>query len=306
MLIKRDDLLAPGLGGNKVRKLEYLLADAREGGCDSLVTVGAKQSNHARLTAVAGTMHRFDVHLVLGGSDPESVEGNLLLDILAGAAVHHVTSDNWSDLEEERRRVTEKLRANGRTPYSIPMGGSTEVGALGYVRAYLELADQLDSIGVERATIVHASSTGGTQAGLTAGRMLRLRGGGMGPDIVGVDVAKTEGDLCADVSRLATDVLNVLGIDAGVTRDDVVLTEAAGGAYGETTDEGVAGIIAGLRGAGIVTDPVYSGKALGAIARLARDRVLNPGPIVFLHTGGHPALFTDRYTADVLERGGSR
>lgn len=304
--VKRDDLTAPGLGGNKVRKLEYLLGDARKRGCDTVVTVGANQSNHARVTAVSGAMHGFEVHLVLGGGEPTVIEGNLLLDVLTGATIHHVPSEDWRDLDREHRTVTEKLEADGRAVYRVPMGGSTVVGALGYVRAYAEITEQLDQIGIRNATLVHASSTGGTQAGLIAGRVLRSTGGDPGPSVAGVDVAKGPGDLHEEILTLANDILSHLECPTAVPPSDVVLAEARGGAYGEVTQEGVEAIVAGVQAAGIVTDPVYSGKALGAIPRLVDEGVLEDGPIVFLHTGGHPALLTQRYATDVLDEGDPR
>jgi 1-aminocyclopropane-1-carboxylate deaminase/D-cysteine desulfhydrase-like pyridoxal-dependent ACC family enzyme len=184
--LKRDDLTGPGLGGNKVRKLEYLLADAAAQRADCVVTVGAGQSNHARLTAILGGVAGLEVHLVLGGGSPVTWDGNLLLDRLAGATIHVVETEDWDRLAEARRELAEDLRRRSRHPYEVPMGGSTAVGAMGYVDGFLELLDQLDAAGLDAGGIVHASSTGGTQAGLLAGRALA----GRGPRVFGVDVAK--------------------------------------------------------------------------------------------------------------------
>lgn len=140
--VKRDDLTGPGLGGNKVRKLEHLLADAVDQGADCIVTVGAGQSNHARLTAILGALAGFEVHLVLGGGSSVAWEGNILLNRLAGATLHFVESEDWQRLAESLQDVSEGLREKGRRPYAVPMGGSTAVGALGYVRAYLELSSR--------------------------------------------------------------------------------------------------------------------------------------------------------------------
>lgn len=305
--VKRDDLTGPGLGGNKVRKLEYLLAAARGMGCDALVTVGAAQSNHARLTAITGAAAGFDVHLVLGDGEPSEIQGNLVLDHLAGATLHHAESTDWAVLDEAHQEVVSALERDGRRPYPIPMGGSTPVGALGYVRAYLEILGQLEIEGRSAAAIVHASSTGGTQAGLLAGRALtRAARKQQAPIVVGVDVAKTGDDLGEDVLRLANDVLALLEVDAHVADDDVLLVDAAGGAYGEVTHEGARALVAGLRTSGLVTDPVYSAKALGALGRLETDTVVAANAtVVFLHTGGQPALFTDRYATDVIKTGGT-
>ena len=298
--LKRDDLTGPGLGGNKVRKLEYLLADAAGQRADCVVTVGAGQSNHARLTAILGGVAGLEVHLVLGGGSPVTWEGNLLLDRLAGATIHVVESEDWDRLAETRREVAEDLRRRGRHPYEVPMGGSTAVGAMGYVDAFLELLDQLDAAGLDAGWIVHASSTGGTQAGLLAGRALA----GRGPRVFGVDVAKGGPPLRDTVLRIAQESLERLGSRPAVGPDEVLTSDFTGETYGAVTDDAAVVLVRGLRAEGIVVDPVYSAKALAALAPLERDGFLGPDqPIIFLHTGGQPALFTDRYAAEVLKRG---
>jgi 1-aminocyclopropane-1-carboxylate deaminase/D-cysteine desulfhydrase-like pyridoxal-dependent ACC family enzyme len=297
LLVKRDDLTGPGMGGNKVRKLEHLLADAGRHGADTLVTVGAASSNHCRLTAVCGAATGFDVHLVLGAG-AEEPEGNVLLDRLAGATLHTMETEDWGELGARLSDVTTELRDGGRTPYEIPLGGSTTIGARGYVDAWFELLDALDARGAGAAAVVHASSTGGTQAGLLAGRALT----GRGPRVIGVDVAKGGEGLAGWVEQLANRTLTELGSDARVREDDVTVVEG-GGAYGEVTDEVARSIAIGIRHHGLVTDPVYSGKALAALARIERDGLLpGGGPLVFLHTGGQPALFTRSVAAGVLER----
>lgn len=296
---KRDDLTGPGLSGNKVRKLEFLLADASTSGCDALVTVGAAQSNHARLTAITGIAAGFDVHLVLGGGRPEAIEGNLLLGQLSGANIHYEDSEDWAVLERRLGEIADGLTAAGRRPYVIPMGGSTPVGVRGYVAGFLELRGQLRAAGVTGATLVLASSTGGTQAGLLAG--LTMSGGDAIAGIVGVDVAKASTDLERDVVALADGTLETLGVSVRVDERDAVVAPAPGGAYGEVTEEGSRGFRVGLRTCGLVTDPVYSAKALGALPRLEREGIVtSDGPLVFLHTGGQPALFTRRYADEIL------
>jgi D-cysteine desulfhydrase family pyridoxal phosphate-dependent enzyme len=298
--VKRDDLTGPGLGGNKVRKLEYLLADAAERGADCLVTVGAGQSNHARLSAVLGAVAGLQVHLVLGGGSPMAWEGNVLLDRLAGATIHTVESEDWNRLAARLDEVAEELRQRGRRPYVVPMGGSTEVGALGYVAGFIELLEQLDAAGVDASWIVHASSTGGTQAGLLAGRAVA----GRGPRVFGVDVAKGGPPLCDTVLRIARGTLARLGSGSDVRPEDVITSDFTGDAYGAVTDGAAVALVRGLRAEGLLADPVYSAKALAALAPMEREGALEgKDPIVFLHTGGHPALFTDRYAAEVLKRG---
>jgi 1-aminocyclopropane-1-carboxylate deaminase/D-cysteine desulfhydrase-like pyridoxal-dependent ACC family enzyme len=297
--VKRDDLTGPGLGGNKVRKLEYLLADSAEQGANCVVTVGTGQSNHARLTAILGAVAGMDVHLVLGGGSPVSWEGNLLLDRL-GSTAHVVESEDWERLAESRHEVAEDLRRAGWCPYEVPMGGSTAVGALGYVDAYLELLGQLDAADIHAGWIVHASSTGGTQAGLLAGRAIA----GRGPRIFGVDVAKGGPPLRDTVLRIAREALERLRSGAEVNRNDVITSDFTGEAYGAVTDEAALALVKGLRAEGLLFDPVYSAKALAALAPLdSRGALEGEEAIVFLHTGGQPALFTDRYATEVLKRG---
>lgn len=295
--VKRDDLTGPGLGGNKVRKLEHLIADAEEHGGDTLVTVGSAQSNHCRLTAIVGALSGFEVHLVLGGGVPDSLTGNLALDAIAGAHLHHHDSDDWKELAVHLADLVEELRAERRRPYEVPLGGSTRVGALGYVRAWFELLDQLDAAGADPGHLVHASSSGGTQAGLLAGRALS----GRGPRPIGVDVAKIAGDLAEDVLRLANEVLSDLGAGERVTEDDVELVDAGPALYGDLTDETATALVTAARTSGLVVDPVYSGRALGAIPRLAIDGRFDRD-VVFLHTGGQPALFAEGYVDEILRR----
>lgn len=297
--VKRDDLSGPGLGGSKVRKLEYLLADAERSGADALVTVGAGQSNHARLTAVLGATRGFEVHLVLGGGLPQAWEGNVLIGRLAGAVLHPVDTDDWGVLAAGLDEVTEDLRHRGRRPYPIPMGGSTPLGSLGYAAAYLELLDQLEARGVEAEWVIHASSTGGTQAGLLAGRLAA----GRGPRVVGVDVAKGGEPLRDAIRRLARGAVELMGLEG--EPDEPLIVEGAGPAYGAVTPEVAQALIRALRSEGLLVDPVYSGKALAALGALS-ERLGGRGPLVFLHTGGQPALFTRRYSTDVLEQGGDQ
>lgn len=280
-----------------MRKLRYLLADAERAGADVLVTVGAGQSNHARLTAVLGAMRGFEVHLVLGGGVAPAWEGNALIGRLAGAVVHPVKSDDWDVLAGGLAEVTAELQRCGRRPYPIPMGGSTPLGSLGYAAAYLELLDQLEAQGLEAEWVIHASSTGGTQAGLLAGRLVA----GRGPRVVGVDVAKGGGSLRETVHRLAVEAAQILGVDG--EPDDPLIVEGAGPAYGAVTPEVARVVVRALRSEGLLVDPVYSGKALAALPRLS-ERLEGTGPLVFLHTGGQPALFARHYATAILEQGG--
>lgn len=299
LYVKRDDLTGPGLGGNKVRKLEHLLHDAAARGADTIVTAGAAQSNHCRLTAILGAAAGLDVHLVLTvGSSGEAppCEGNLLLDHLAGATIHPVASDNWTDAGEALGGVVARMERVGRHVHPIPLGGSDPIGARGYVEAWMELHEQVETEGLTPSALVHASSSGGTQAGLLAGRALS---GGEGPVVVGIDVAKTEGALGEDVLRLANDTLAALGEDVRIAESDVIVvpTESA---YGEMTEEVVQTVRTALRVEGLITDPVYSGKALARLNGSEGIGGTGTGPVIFIHTGGQPALFTSATSRRLL------
>jgi len=312
--VKRDDLYGPGVGGNKIRKLEYVVADALQRGCDTLVTTGAVQSNHARLTAVAGAVCGLDVHLVLDGDPVEKSGGNLVLDRLAGAELHFVRTQTWDELNAATEAVADELAAAGRRCCVIPVGASMPLGAVGYADAYLELLGQLDEMGVPAEYLVHACGSGGTQGGLLAGRALVAADGVRAaqavpsdarphvalPRVVGVDVAKSKGELGPVVMEIASGCLELVGSDAAVAVDELVLVDGTGPAYGVVTPEGADAITVALRTCGILLDPVYSGKALGALPELVEGGVIRRGAtVVFLHTGGSPALFAPSY-ADAI------
>ena len=292
--VKRDDMAGPGMGGNKVRKLQYVVADALKCGADCLITDGAVQSNHARLTAVCGAMAGLEVHLVLGG-DPEKMRGgNLVLDRLAAAHLHFVAGDDWELLARASQELDDELRRRGRRPYLIPVGASVPLGAVGYAEAYLELARQLEVAQVAADWVVTACGSGGTQGGLLAGRALV----GAGPRVVGVDVAKGGADLRQSVASLAAGCLELLGSDARVQLEDVILVDGAGPGYGQVFDKNREAILTALRTAGLLLDPVYTSKALAAIPDLLASGVIAPhDSVVFLHTGGLPAIFAPAYEA---------
>ncbi|HTS14394.1 MAG TPA: pyridoxal-phosphate dependent enzyme [Candidatus Sulfotelmatobacter sp.] len=297
--IKRDDIGSLGLVGNKVRKIEYLAAAAMAEHATTLVTVGAAQSNHVRATASAAA--RIGLHCValLGGYAPATPVGNHLLDLLYGADVRFIGGESWAALEAALEPACEDLRARGQRPFPVPMGGSTATGALGLVRGYLELRDQLATAGVAATRVIHASSSGGTQAGLEVGRALL----GGGPLIHGVAVVKTSGELDAEIAALATEAAAGIGLTRRWDASDLVLDRGhAGSAYGEPTAESTQAIRLLARTEGILADPVYSGKALAGLI----DHVVatgDPGPLVFWHTGGTPALFDPRYGLPLAANG---
>jgi D-cysteine desulfhydrase family pyridoxal phosphate-dependent enzyme len=284
--IKRDDLTGFGLGGNKVRKVEFLLADARRSGADTLLTVGGAQSNHARTVAAAAATHGMGCHVVLGGSRPAVPTGNVLLDGLLGARMHFAGTEDWDLLEKRMNELATELREEGLTPYEMPVGGSTSLGALGFAAAYLELFDQCAGVGLAPASVVHATSSGGTQAGLTAAARLLGRDE---PRIVGVSVAKTAADLATEVGAISGGVMELLGGEADPA-EGLVLEGFMGSGYAAPTAGAQEALVTLARAEGIVCDPVYSAKALHAVMERAGDL---GSPIVFWHTGGLPALFSD-------------
>ncbi len=311
LLVKRDDLTGLGMGGNKVRKLEFLCGDARHRGADTLITVGAAQSNHARLTAAAGAVLGMPTHVVLGGDQPEQLAGNQLLGALFGAILHFPGTDDWDRLEEHMSDLARKLSAEGSSVYEMPIGGSTFVGVLGFVSGWLELRAQCADQSLEPSTIVHASSSGGTHAGLLAGRAACRDSSVQLPDILAIGVAKRPVDLTTASSALAAAALQSLGLDVEVTPDEVVVDGRwQGGGYALPTAEADAAVLWAASRSALVLDRVYTGKAFAGLLGAAREgRWGRDDTVVFWHTGGQPAVFgpdgappTARFTSDDSRR----
>jgi len=294
LFVKRDDLPGPALGGNKTRKLEYLMADAQRQGATKVATFGGLQSNHARLTAAAASLLGMEAHLLYFEPRPRELTGNLLLNELLGARMHFfpLTSKRPRprSLETTIRlaRLLARLRAGQH--YFIPVGGHTWVGALGYVRAAVEIDEQAQGLGVGDAHIIVAAGSGGTLAGLLAG--LRLVGSRLRP--LGIDVGRLWKAFPAAIAHLASEVCTRLGEPVAFEPADVPLVEGnyVGEAYGRPSDAGHAALERLARAEGILLDPVYTAKAFAGLlgeaegGRLGRDE-----PIIFVHTGGAPALF---------------
>ncbi|HEY6762408.1 MAG TPA: pyridoxal-phosphate dependent enzyme [Baekduia sp.] len=294
LVVKRDDLSGLGLGGNKARKLEFLCGAALAAGADTLVTVGAAQSNHARMTAAAGAVLGLETHLVLGGAASEPPVGNQLLSRMFGAHAHHQQTDRWSELSAALDGLVEELRAAGRRPFAIPMGGSTATGALGFLAAWVELVEQCEAAGLRPAAIVHASSTGGTHGGLLAGRATWAAAGEAAPDVIAVDVAKDSADLAADAVRLAGDALRSVGLgDVSVDPALVELDERwIGSDYAVPSDAGDRAAAWAARHGAWVLDRTYTAKAFaGLLGQAEEGRFARDSTVVFWHTGGFPAVF---------------
>lgn len=294
--MKRDDLTGLGMGGNKARKLEFLCGAAIAEGARSLVTVGAAQSNHCRMTAAAGAVLGLDVHLVLSGDRPATAAGNQLLSMLFGAQLHFTGAEesHWGELEIAREALTDELRAQGAEPYAIPIGGSTPTGAVGYAVALVEIVEQCEARGITPAAIVHTSSSGGTHAGLLAG-MVALRAQGRAvPEILAIGVAKGVNIGMPDIADLTRDTLDLLGLDRSlIEHTDVHLDPNwIGDDYAVPTRAGDAAIRWAARHGGWVLDRTYSGKGFaGLVGNAESGRWPAGSDVVFVHTGGHPALF---------------
>jgi D-cysteine desulfhydrase len=290
--VKRDDQTGLASGGNKARKLEYLLADARARGADTLLTVGGVQSNHARMTAAAACRLGMACHLVLDGARPETRQGNLLLDDLFGATVEFLPDASLSALHGRIAEQADVLEREGRRPYLIPVGGSSGLGALGYVAAARELAEQAAAAGIRIGAIVVAVGSTGTLAGLALGARLYL------PEtaVVGISVSSPAARCRQKAARIVDEATRRLGIDAALPADALRITDRfLGPGYGVPTPEGLAAIRLAARTEGLILDPVYTGKALAGLTALASRNGGLPGSddgaVVFWHTGGFPALF---------------
>lgn len=290
LLVKRDDQTGLATGGNKTRKLEFLMADALAQKADVVVTAGAAQSNHCRQTAAAAARVGLDCALVLGGEPPPTPNGNLLLDLLLGAEIHWTGPDRRGERLEE---VADQLRAAGRRPYIIPYGGSNAVGAIGYVAAMVELCQQLAArMWADIDRIVFASSSGGTQAGLAVG----ARALGFGGQIIGIGIDKGEaGDdpYPVHLARLANAMAAHVALEADFTPDEFIVNQNyLGEGYGVVGELEREAIRLAARLEGLLLDPVYTGRAMGGLIDMIRRGEIGPDEtVLFWHTGGTPALF---------------
>jgi len=300
ILIKRDDLTALGLGGNKARKLEFLIADALAQGAHTVITTGAVQSNHARMTAAAACIAGLRCVLVLTSRyDVPLVEGNLLLDRLFGADVRFVPSEDpmlavGRDQEVVANVVREEAAA-GRRAYVIPVGGSSAVGAIGYVTGTAELVGQLRGMGAAPTRLYFGSGSRGTQAGLTLGAKLS----DAPYKLWGVAVSAGEPEKIERAKKAANEAAALLGVSARVDRDDLFTDQGfIGEGYAIPTAAGLEAIDLLARTEAILLDPVYTSKGFSALLYHVRAGDIPPtDTIVFLHTGGVPALFTREFAA---------
>ncbi len=290
--IKRDDCTGLAGGGNKTRKLEFLMADAVEQGADTVITQGATQSNHARQTVAIATKLGLDCHILLedrtGSTETDyNYNGNVFLDRLFGAQISR--HPGGTDMNEAMEQCAAQLRDNGKKPYVIPGGGSNAIGALGYVNCALELLHQANDRSLRIDHLVHATGSAGTQAGLVTG----LAGANSGIPVLGIGVRAPKAKQEENVFRLATETAEHLGKGVQVAREQVVANcDYVGEGYGLTTPATIEAIELFARSESILLDPVYSGKgAAGLIDLIRRGEFSDDENVVFLHTGGSQALF---------------
>jgi D-cysteine desulfhydrase len=292
---KRDDLTGAELSGNKVRKLEFLLADAEAAGADVVITCGGEQSNHCRATALSAARRGLGCVLLLRVADPAApppLEANSLLGRLAGAEIRYLSVEQYRRRDEVFHAVSEELRGNGRRPYVIPEGGSNAVGAWGYIHAVAELHTQL---GGAAATLVYAAGSGGTGAGIELG--LR-RAGWSNARALGFAVCDDRATFQAQIARIAAEASRRYHLGIDVEPEAVEINDKyIGPGYAQSTPEMLATIVDVARAEGIVLDPVYTGKAFfGLVHELGLGSDAIAGDVVFIHTGGIFGLlpFTER------------
>ncbi|MBU3259147.1 D-cysteine desulfhydrase [Roseovarius sp. PS-C2] len=301
--IKRDDCTGLSTGGNKTRKLEFLMAEAEAQGADMVMTQGATQSNHARQTAAFAAKLGIPCHILLedrtGSNDPNyNNNGNVLLDHLHGATTEK--RPGGGDMNAEMEAVADKLRADGKTVYTIPGGGSNPTGALGYVNCAFELLSQVNGTGLKIDHIVHATGSAGTQAGLITG----LQAMNAQIPLLGIGVRAPKPKQEENVYNLACATAEKLGCAGVVRREDVVAnTNYVGEGYGIPTEGGLEAIRMFAELEAILLDPVYSAKGAAGLIDLIRKGHFKKGErVVFIHTGGAAALFGYDAAFDFADR----
>ncbi len=287
ILIKRDDQTGLAFGGNKTRKLEFLVAEARDQGAQTLISGGALQSNHCRQTAAAAARFGLDCILVLSGEMPEYASANLILDQLFGAEIVTVADRAYRD--RTLQETFDKAVAAGRKPYLVPYGGSSPTGALGYAFAVEEFMQQ----NIHADWFVFGTSSGGTHAGLVLGqRVFGYQG-----KVLGISIDESEEWLQTHVSKIASDASEKLGQRIEFTPADVLANASyCGAGYGVLTDAEREAVNLFAKYEGLLLDPVYTGRAAAGMIDLIRQGFFKKDEtVLFWHTGGQPALFAEQY-----------
>ena len=287
--LKRDDLTGSVLGGNKIRKLEFTLAQAQQEGCDVLLTCGGVQANHCRATALLGAQLGFDVHLILRGAEQALADGNLLLDQLAGATIsYYAAADFQANLDAIFAQLMQDYAEQGRKPFTIPTGASDAIGVWGYVAACDELADDFAKHKIQPRHIVSATGSGGTQAGLTAGSCLF----DLGAQVWGINVCDDEAYFMHKVGSDLHDWQQRYEVAVELEKLSIrVIDGYVGAGYGKASNEVLKTIHEVDRMEGIVFDPVYTGKAFNGMVQELKAGRFGDGDCVFIHTGGVFGLY---------------
>lgn len=292
LFVKRDDQTGLAFGGNKIRKLEFLLAEAQSNGAKTLITTGAVQSNHCRQTAAVAARFGYECILVLTGKRPEQLNGNLLLDHLFGAKII------WVKDREQRDTILndtfEHATGEGKRPYLVPYGASNPIGVLGYTYAIEEFVDQ----GLDANWLVVASSSGGTQAGMELGKHIF----GYKGNILGISVDEGQSVLQQRVAKLASSASEIIGQPTSFAPSDIMVNaDYCKAGYGIMTESEREAIGLFAKYEGLLIDPVYTGRAAGALIDLIRLGHFNKDDVVlFWHTGGLPALFAENYQSLII------
>lgn len=282
--VKHDDDTGGLMGGNKIRKLQYLVCEAMDGGADTLITCGGLQSNHCRATAALARQLGLHVALCLRGEPPEHLEGNFLLDRMLGADIHFLTPEQYADNASHMGRVAKELAAAGRKPFVIGEGGSMATGCWGYIEAAREIAEVQSRVGVTFDHVVCAAGSGGTSAGLELG--VRLLG--LEAKVLHFAVCDDEAYFRDRIHALCVEARDKFGLAVDVPAGEIRVDDGfVGDGYGITTREQLRTMVAVGHADGLVLDPVYSGKAFfGLLERLRANRIPGARNVLFVHTGG--------------------
>jgi L-cysteate sulfo-lyase len=298
--VKRDDASGFGQGGNKVRALEFIVPEALDAGADILLTAGVVQSNSVRQVAAAAAKVGLDCHFAMitdrvGRTDPDYARtGNVFLSDLYGASheIISVRDDKTAVLE----RIACRLRAEGRRPYIVPYGCASRLGGVGYLSAALEISQQIEAQSLSITHLVHASGTGGTQAGLMVG----FAALGLPIEVIGIDIDADPAGVRSRVTALLRELAEEVGLEAGPLEEKITLDSAySAGAYGEANSATIEAITIAARLEALTLDPVYSGKAFAGLIGLSKAGRFKPSDnVLFLHTGGTPGIFAYRSSFD--------
>lgn len=288
---KRDDLTGFGLGGNKVRSLEYLAADAMKVNSNILITGGSSGSNHVRTTMAVAAHLGLKGVAVLSGTRPSKANGNLLLNQLLDAKLVFTGNPDRSYIDNYIEDEAERLRGKGESPYMIRRGGVSSLGCIGYVSAAVEICSQLQSLNLNPDILLCATGCGVTQAGLLVGFKLM----GLNCRLYGITVSRSRDECIAYIKQLINETEDVLGLDSRVKNDEIfVFDEYIGEGYSVPTSEGIDAIRLVAQTEGIFLDPIYTGKAMAGLTDLIKkDLIGSDNTVIFLHTGGSPSIFSN-------------